>query len=168
MSENITTNPAADPNYLTLNLIRKGYHGKDVKFAQEQLLMFMPDYAADVVADGIFGTVTESAMKAFQMENGLDADGICGAMTWNRLCPTVCADYVYWRKDKAIQRVQNILVEQGFLDAEYADGLFGWRTENAINAFQTAYSIPVDGRFGKQGWSIIQSLKAAEGENQNG
>lgn len=156
---------AADPNYLTLNLIRKGYHGKDVKFAQQQLVMFMPDYAADVVPDGIFGTMTESAMKAFQMKNGLTADGICGAMTWNRLCPTVCADYIYWGKEKAIQRVQDILVEQGFLDAEHADGLFGWRTENAISAFQRAYNIPVDGRFGRQGWSIIESLKDAEGES---
>lgn len=164
----ITINPAADPNYLTLNLIRKGYNGKDVKFAQEQLLTFMPDYASDVVADGIFGTVTESAMKAFQMENGLDADGICGAMTWNRLCPTVCTDYVYWRKENAIRRVQDILVEQEFLDAEYADGLFGWRTEDAIKAFQQAYGISADGRFGKQGWSIVQSIKDAAVENGNG
>lgn len=167
MNENTTINPAADPNYLTLNLIRKGYHGKDVKFAQEQLLMFMPDYAADVVPDGVFGAITETAMKAFQMENGLDADGICGAMSWNRLCPTVATDYQYWRKEKAIKHVQDILVAEGMLDASNADGLFGWRTENAIKAFQEAYSIPADGRFGRQGWSIIQSIKEA-GAGSNG
>ena len=168
MEFNENLSASADPNYLTLNLIRKGYHGKDVKFAQQQLVMFMPEYAADVVPDGIFGVMTESAMKAFQTENGLTADGICGAMTWNRLCPTVCADYIYWGKEKAIQHVQNILVEQGFLDAEYADSLFGWRTENAISAFQTAYNIPVDGRFGRQGWSIIESLQDADAGENNG
>ena len=35
--------------------------------------------------DGIFGANTEAAVKAFQSENGLAADGIIGPKTWERL-----------------------------------------------------------------------------------
>ena len=33
-------------------------------------------------ADGIFGAKTKAAVKAFQSENGLGADGVCGPKTW--------------------------------------------------------------------------------------
>ena len=36
-------------------------------------------------ADGIFGAGTESALKAFQRDHGLNADGICGPLTWDAL-----------------------------------------------------------------------------------
>lgn len=35
--------------------------------------------------DGIFGTRTANACKAFQKDSGLVADGICGARTWVKL-----------------------------------------------------------------------------------
>ena len=35
--------------------------------------------------DGIFGVNSENALKAFQRNNGLTADGICGCRTWTRL-----------------------------------------------------------------------------------
>ncbi len=35
--------------------------------------------------DGIYGSQTEAAMKKFQQQNGLTADGIIGAMTWQKL-----------------------------------------------------------------------------------
>lgn len=36
--------------------------------------------------DGLFGTGSETKLKAFQAANGLTADGICGAQTWAKLC----------------------------------------------------------------------------------
>ena len=36
-------------------------------------------------ADGIFGTLTEQAVKEFQTQNGLTADGIVGDKTWKLL-----------------------------------------------------------------------------------
>ena len=35
--------------------------------------------------DGVFGSRTESAMKAFQRSVSLTADGICGCNSWKKL-----------------------------------------------------------------------------------
>ena len=35
--------------------------------------------------DGIAGRRTKSSLRAFQQANGLSADGICGAKTWDKL-----------------------------------------------------------------------------------
>lgn len=35
--------------------------------------------------DGKIGSGTKDAIKAFQRDNGLEADGVCGRTTWNKL-----------------------------------------------------------------------------------
>ncbi|MBW4613138.1 MAG: N-acetylmuramoyl-L-alanine amidase [Desmonostoc vinosum HA7617-LM4] len=42
-------------------------------------------YRLNVEADGIFGAQTEAAIKQFQRQNGLTADGIVGPATWQKL-----------------------------------------------------------------------------------
>jgi len=61
--------------------IQKGSTGSDVSYCQT--LLNTHDYALNV--DGVFGTGTEATVKAFQGDNGLQADGIVGANTWNAL-----------------------------------------------------------------------------------
>lgn len=39
--------------------------------------------------DGAFGSNTESALKAFQRNNSLSADGVCGCNTWSKLAKAV-------------------------------------------------------------------------------
>lgn len=41
--------------------------------------------ALHITADGIFGAMTENAVKRFKKEHGLDADGIVGPNTWKVL-----------------------------------------------------------------------------------
>ena len=56
-----------------MNTIKKGSQGNDVKYLQTYLHL-MPD--------GIFGPLTEEAVKDFQKSHGLTVDGIVGAKTW--------------------------------------------------------------------------------------
>lgn len=39
--------------------------------------------AVRVTADGLFGPITERAVRSYQEHHGLEADGIVGPKTWN-------------------------------------------------------------------------------------
>lgn len=49
-----------------------------------QCLLICKGY--DLDADGIFGTITQSCVKDYQMKNRLVKDGICGKNTFKKLC----------------------------------------------------------------------------------
>lgn len=59
-----------------MNPLKIGSRGEDVKTLQEAL---------NLIADGIFGDLTEEAVMEFQKSNGLKVDGIVGNETWKRL-----------------------------------------------------------------------------------
>jgi len=59
--------------------LRRGSKGVFVRYLQAKLLSKL--YPTGSV-DGIFGSGTETAVRAFQQENGLTVDGIVGARTW--------------------------------------------------------------------------------------
>ena len=61
---------------MTLSTLRRGSKGSEVKELQ---------YALSLIPDGIFGPVTEEAVKDYQQSHGLEADGIVGAATWKSL-----------------------------------------------------------------------------------
>jgi N-acetylmuramoyl-L-alanine amidase len=65
----------------TYPVLRKGDKGDNVKTMQSKL----NEFGNKLVVDGIFGAGTETALKGFQSKNGLTADGICGAKTWEAL-----------------------------------------------------------------------------------
>lgn len=56
--------------------LKKGNRGAEVKTLQSKL---------NLIADGIFGPITEEAVKTFQKANGLTVDGIVGPKTWSKL-----------------------------------------------------------------------------------
>lgn len=62
--------------------LRQGYSGAYVKLLQ-QLLESNLITVGNI--DGIFGSRTLSAVRTFQQNNNLAADGIVGAQTWNAL-----------------------------------------------------------------------------------
>lgn len=68
--------------YRPMGTLRKGSRGETVKKAQELLKSY--GYNCGTV-DGIFGAKTFEAVKAFQYDHGLIADGIIGENTWSAL-----------------------------------------------------------------------------------
>ena len=64
--------------------LRRGSSGEYVTLLQTKLIQRGYDLQP-YGADGKFGTKTENAVKAFQKDNGLTADGICGKNTWSAL-----------------------------------------------------------------------------------
>lgn len=57
-------------------VLKLGSKGNEVKVLQEKL---------NLKVDGIFGPLTEEAVKDFQRSNGLEVDGIVGASTLSKL-----------------------------------------------------------------------------------
>lgn len=66
------------PPTITASLIKKGDSNESVKAMQQTLISL--GYLSGT-ADGIFGTKTYSAVKAFQKANALTADGVVGTKT---------------------------------------------------------------------------------------
>lgn len=59
-----------------MTTLKIGSRGNDVKTLQSKL---------NLIPDGIFGKITEEAVKGFQKKNNLTVDGIVGDSTWNKL-----------------------------------------------------------------------------------
>ena len=77
--------------------IKIGSKGNDVKKIQKKL---------GLVADGSFGSKTESAIKSWQKENGLKDDGVVGSITWNKMFPIVI------KEDVVIKPVTGLNIEK--------------------------------------------------------
>jgi len=63
-------------------LLRIGESGQDVRDVQQKLNV-LGYYKGDI--DGVFGPITEAAVKAFQKDFGLVPDGIVGPLTYDQL-----------------------------------------------------------------------------------
>lgn len=59
-----------------MRVLKKGMVGDDIKMLQQFL---------KIAVDGAFGIQTENAVKKWQAENGLVADGIVGVKTWTKI-----------------------------------------------------------------------------------
>ena len=67
-----------------LIVVRKGDQGKSVKSLQ--ILLIGNQYNCGAKgSDGIFGSATDRAVRAFQKDHGLAVDGIVGTKTWEKL-----------------------------------------------------------------------------------
>ena len=90
-------------------LLKIGSRGKEVKELQEFL---------DIEADGIFGKGTETAVKKWQSDNGLTADGIVGPATWD--CMGIATTD---NSEKVYETENGLIVNRHFLPhGEYKSG----------------------------------------------
>ncbi len=77
-----TPTPAPAPAWMAPPTVRYGSRGETVKMAQRALAA--KGYSPGSI-DGIFGSKTLAATKAFQRSHGLVVDGIIGPKTWYAL-----------------------------------------------------------------------------------
>ncbi len=147
-----------------MKLFRKGSKGKGVKDIQTKLVLL--GYNLGLAgADGIFGYCTDSAVKQFQQDRGLVADGIVGEDTWREL---VGATYrlgdrllylktPYLRGDD-VKQLQKWLNRLGF-STGVVDGIYGPTTEKALMEFQENASLLPDGILGSSTLDIFHNLR---------
>ena len=88
--------------------LRNGDEGQEVKRLQSKL---------PVVADGVFGSKTERAVKDYQSHNGLTADGLAGKNTLNSLGINVTAatDLSSWNGTVDFEKMMAAGVSHGWI-----------------------------------------------------
>ena len=69
-------------------VLRRGDRNAAVRVVQ----FLLEDRGIAVTVDGIFGPQTETAVRAFQADNGLAQDGIVGPQTWRALANAAALD----------------------------------------------------------------------------
>jgi len=137
-------------------LIKEGDNGHPVKTLQHLL----NEHGASLVVDGIFGPLTDAAVRAFQQDKGLNVDGIAGPQTFGAVIVTVQSGST----GDAVKGVQeefefrNLSGQPGLA----IDGIFGPKTEAAVRGFQEALhtdipSVAVDGIVGPVTWQALIS-----------
>lgn len=73
-----------EDNEMKLPELRKGAQGETVR-AMQALLQLNDCELKEYGTDGDFGSETEMAVKKYQRKVCIDADGICGPVTWGKL-----------------------------------------------------------------------------------
>ncbi len=184
----ITTNTPAT----TSSTLANGSTGDAVKKLQ-RYLKDLGYYKGSV--DGDFGDGTETAVKAFQKQNGLTVDGKAGPATQSKLysgnavkapstvtntprptatptprataTPNLSIEYYLevGSSGSRVRTLQNRLIELGWLDGK-ADGDYEGATEYAVKAFQARYSsLWEDGVAGPDTLKTLYGAGAAKTSN---
>ena len=154
-----------------------GVHVEQVQFWLLGLSQFDSGIPA-VAVDGSYGASTAAAVRAFQQQAGLTADGVVGRLTWEAL-------YAAWvdamsdvggtawpgtvlrqgAKGNDVRTVQFwLLVAAGnysALPAVAVDGSFGPSTLAAVTAFQEYFGLTADGAVGRATWNKLKEVGIA-------
>jgi peptidoglycan hydrolase-like protein with peptidoglycan-binding domain len=158
---NAATNKRRSSNYLV-----KGDEGEDVRSLQQRLRVAGFYYGN---ATGIFGPITEEAVKRFQTAYKLDADGIVGPATLSKLPPegiggenppqrTTAKDTLtVGDRGEAVRVLQEQLIRSGYLQGQ-PNGYFGPYTAEAVKRFQAANYLAASGIAGPTTRARLHSL----------
>lgn len=129
---------------------------------QIQTLLKKLEYYEYENITGYFGPVTQDAVKRFQSVNGLTADGVVGKGTYALLCSSDAKYYVIYPGDSGdtVVALQTRLKELKYFSGT-CTGYYGTVTQSAVNAFQAANGLTVDGKVGKNTREKLNSSSAA-------
>ncbi len=167
------------------SVLRQGSRGNDVatlQFLINYIAQFYPNIPS-VTQDSVFGSGTANAVRSFQSQFGLTADGVVGPATWNKLYQvyrTLQNDEpssgggssnkpawpgVYLRQGSTGSSVSTLQTLLNNARSTYAqlpyltvDGVFGANTNNAVRLFQRAAGLTVDGVVGPSTWNALTAL----------
>ncbi len=151
--------------------------GTDVRNLQQDLTT-LGYYWAEIT--GNFGAKTETAVKRFQEENGLTADGVAGAKTLNAIAAAVArkggtpasggsagTTLKLNSQGTKVSQLQTDLKQLGYYYAEIT-GNFGAKTEAAVKAFQKAKGLTADGVAGTKTLNAIAAAVDKAGGSSSG
>ena len=123
--------------------------------------------------DGIYGKTTKDAVKEWQAYANINVDGIIGYNTWNTLVdklrelgivtniPIANKNFYLGQGQQglAVYKIQeyiNELAEKNpCLRPISIDGIYGEKTEIAIQQYQYLYDLVIDGIVGSMTWDSI-------------
>jgi peptidoglycan hydrolase-like protein with peptidoglycan-binding domain len=148
----VTVKEAAYPG----SIIRSGVIGQIVITVQDRLKALGFNCGA---TDGIFGSLTRSAVIRYQAANGLVPDGIVGPLTWGKIFGFNPGPYTkqvsYGSSAYAlVGTIQDKLISLGFNPGPL-DGKFGPRTLTSVKTFQQSRGLVVDGIVGSKTWHAL-------------
>ena len=151
--------------------------GTDVRNLQQDLTT-LGYYWAEIT--GNFGAKTETAVKRFQEENGLTADGVAGTKTLNAVAAAVArkggtpasggsagTTLKLNSQGTKVSQLQTDLKQLGYYYAEIT-GNFGEKTEAAVKAFQKAKGLTADGVAGTKTLNAIAVAVDKAGGSSSG
>lgn len=143
-------------------LIRRGHSGPQVDDVRRRIARATGD---DLPLTGVFDEALERRVRSFQRARGIAADGIVGPETWRNLVEGGyrLGDRLLWRtrvvmRGDDVVTLQHLLNLLGF-DAGPEDGIFGLRTQSAVEEFQRNIGLVVDGAVGPTTVSMLNRLK---------
>lgn len=158
--EIIENNPSE--SYTNKPLVYKGKTGETVKYIQNKLIN-KGYFLGRTGADGIFGFQTEKAVRQFQIDNSLSADGIIGPLTWEKLeDSTIVISSSYpgsiigmgARGDNVV-KIQKELIRRGYNVPGGTDGQYGSGCREIVKKFQSDSGLEIDGVVGKRTWDTL-------------
>ena len=137
-----------DPSAFT-RILKKGMSGSDVAWVQSRLM----ELGYTVSVNNIYDDTTFAAVKAFQQQNGLDADGNAGSQTFQvlksdsaRRAGASPLQYSTVRIDQTgsdVKQIQTDLKTLGY--PVTVTGEYDEKTHNAVVAFQQRNGLVISG-----------------------
>jgi len=190
-----TPKPTKEPVYTTpKSTVKNGSNGADARSVQTRL-KDLGYYQGKV--DGKFGRASVNALKNFQTNNGLKADGVAGKSTYAKLFSAQAVAYnspetespapveyttetdsssasSFWTTLRSgdsgtdVKQLQENLIQLGYMSGK-PDGKYGDTTTAAVKAFQKANNLKDDGTAGPETLKAIYSgtAKAASGSTDS-